>query len=362
MIKHLYVHIPFCKHICSYCSFAKSIVNEKMMYQYIDALFKELDQYDLHDLSTIYVGGGTPTSLNEELLEKLLKRLSSYLADDYEFSIELNPETMNDNKINLLKKYKINRISIGVQSFDPNILKYLNRYHTKEMVFDVVNKLHNIGLDNIRCDLLYGIKNQTKDIIENDIKLFKELKVKHISTYCLEINKGTMLYNNKEEGLDDDETVDQYHLICSLLKDFNHYEISNFGLKGYESKHNLCYWTNKEYLGVGLSSSSYVNNFRYHNTFNLSKYINGDYAHYEESEILGNEYEFEYIMLHLRLNKGISLKEYKEKFNKDFLIAYQKELQELNKYFIIDESIRIKEEYYLLQNDILSTLLLSLDY
>ena len=110
MIKHLYVHIPFCKHICSYCSFAKSIVNEKMMYQYIDALFKELDQYDLHDLSTIYVGGGTPTSLNEELLEKLLKRLSSYLADDYEFSIELNPETMNDNKINLLKKYKINRI------------------------------------------------------------------------------------------------------------------------------------------------------------------------------------------------------------------------------------------------------------
>ena len=362
MIKHLYVHIPFCKHICSYCSFSKSIINDKLMNEYIDSLFKELDQYDLHNLKTIYIGGGTPTSLNNELLEKLLKKLSLLLDNDYEFSIELNPETMNDEKIKLLKKYKINRVSIGVQSFDENILKYLNRFHNKEMVFDIVNKLQNIGIDNINCDLIYGIKNQTDEIIKNDIKLFKELNIKHISTYCLEINEGTMLYNKKEEGLNDEDSINQYHLICSLLKDFNHYEISNFALDGYESKHNLCYWTNKYYLGVGLSSSSYVNNIRYHNTFNLNKYINNDYSKYEEQIIKGNEFEFEYIMLHLRLKKGILLKEYKAKFNKDFLISYQDELKELAQYFLIDDYIRIKEEYYLLQNYILSTLLLRLDY
>ena len=360
--KHLYVHIPFCNHICSYCAFNKSLYNEKFASSYIDALFNELDQYELNNLKTIYVGGGTPSSLNHQLFEKLLQRLQGYLDVDYEFSVEINPETMDDEKISLLGKYGVNRVSIGVQSFDSNIIKYLNRYHDKQMVIDIVNKLHNLNITNISCDLIYGIKNQTKEIIKNDIETFKNLNIKHISTYLLQIEKGTMLYNKKQETLSDEEIVDQYNYICSLLKDYNHYEISNFGIKGYESKHNLCYWTNKEYLGVGISSASYIDNIRYKNIDSLTKYIQNDFKREDEHLIKGNEYEFEYIMLHLRLNTGINLEEYKKIFNKDFLDYYHNELKDLLHYFNIDSNIVIKEQYYLLQNDILSSLLLNLDY
>ncbi|MDY4788704.1 MAG: radical SAM family heme chaperone HemW [Bacilli bacterium] len=361
-INHLYVHIPFCSSICNYCAFNKSIYNKKFGTKYIDVILTQLNKYELSNLSTIYVGGGTPTSIDYHPLDKLLTRLDAYLNENGEFTLEANIENLDNQMIELILKHRVNRLSLGIQSFNQEIIKYLNRHHDFEMAKKVIDKLHKLGFNNINFDLIYGIKNQTIKMIQDDLDKYLSLGVKHISTYLLQIEDHTILKLKNENTIDDDSIIKQYEFICDYLKNFNHYEISNFAISGYESKHNLCYWTNREYLGVGLSSSSYLNNERFTFTSSLKDYLNFDFNRYNVEKIFGNEYEFEYLMLHLRLKEGFNLQEYQYIFKKDFLSSYQEELKDLKKYLEIDENVRIKEQYFLQSNDILSSLLLNLDY
>ncbi len=330
MADAVYIHVPFCSFICAYCDFCKLIYNKDFADKYLDALEKEMKDHEKIKANSVYLGGGSPSSLNPLQLERLLKLGSYYLDKDYEYCIELNPENMDDTKIDLLKKYGINRVSIGVQTFHEKYLKLAERKHTKEDVVKLIDKLINVGIDNISVDLMFGFSNETKYEVEDDINEFMKLNIKHVSCYPLVIEKNTKFYINKIKAVDDDLMYEYYEVINKICKSngFERYEISNFAKKGYESKHNLKYWRDKEYLGLGLGASGYLNDIRYDNTKSLNEYLRGNYVIHKEL-IKGNEKEFEYIMLNLRLSDGLDINEYRKLFAKDFKKTYANEIKKL---------------------------------
>jgi len=329
-ISSLYVHIPFCDHICSYCDFCKMFYNEEMVDRYLDVLINEFDNLNInHKLKTIYIGGGTPSSLNLFQLEKLLVFFSVKLDKEYEFTVEVNPESLSEDKVKLFSKYGVNRVSIGVQSFDSRILNILNRKHSYENVKKCVSLFNKYDISNYSFDFIYGIKDQELNVIEKDLFLALELKPKHLSFYSLILEDNTLLKVNKYVEEDEDVVRNQYDYIYSKLKEnkYNRYEVSNFSLKGYESKHNLVYWNNEEYYAIGVGASSYVNGIRYTTSRNITNYLKGKIDK-EKYEV---EREKEYIMLKLRLDEGINLSEYKSMFCDDFLLKYKQVIDELLK-------------------------------
>ncbi len=341
--KSLYVHIPFCEHLCSYCNFIKIFYDEKIVDRYLDCLEKELNSYQIEDLDTIYIGGGTPSSLSLAQLDKLLQILSKIpLNDNYEYTIEANPENLTKDKILLLRKYGVNRISLGIQTFDEKIGKLLNRKHNFEMVKEVVKNLNMVGIDNYSFDFIYAVPFQTKEIIDKDIDLAFSLNPKHLSFYSLLIEENTLLYLQKYQEADDTIQRDFYDFIYEKLKEngFNRYEISNFAKPNYQSKHNLTYWLDKNYYAIGVSASGYIDNVRYTNTKNLTKYLAND-NNKEINLISKEDKKFEYIMLNLRLDKGIDLKEYQDIFAEDLVKSKEKEIKELEK----SDLVFIKENH-----------------
>lgn len=320
MISSLYVHIPFCEHICSYCDFCKIFYNSKVSNKYLNVLLKELDCLKGNKFKTIYIGGGTPSSLSLVELELLLSNLYKYLDNDYEFSIEVNPETVDEDKVKLFKKYGINRVSIGVQSFDSEILSFLGRKHSFSDVKNCVCLLNKYDINNYSFDFIYGIRNQSIDSINRDIELCLSLSPKHLSFYSLILEDNTLLSVNKYEEIEEDVVREQYDFIYNKLKDnkYNRYEISNFSIKGYECKHNLVYWNNLEYYAIGVGASSYVNGVRYTCSKNITNYLKG-IINKEEFAVDSDK---EYILLRLRLEEGINLFEYNSIFKKDFLLEY----------------------------------------
>ena len=335
MINSLYIHIPFCNHICSYCDFCKMFYDEKICDKYIDVLLDELHNLDInHKLKTIYIGGGTPSSLNIFQLGRLLSNVSKYLDKEYEFSVEVNPDSLDEEKVKLFSKYGVNRVSIGVQTFDNDILKFLKRNHSYEDVKRVVDLLNKYNITNYSFDFIYGIKGQSIDLLENDLTKAIELNPKHLSFYSLILEDNTLLMINKYKEEDEDEVRNQYDFIYSKLKEnkYYRYEVSNFSLKGYESKHNLVYWNNEEYYALGVAASSYVDGVRYTTNRNITKYIQGD-INKESYEV---EKEKEYIMLKLRLDKGINLNEYKSIFCEDFLLKYKSVVDDLLKNGLVE--------------------------
>lgn len=329
-INSLYIHIPFCEHICSYCDFCKMFYNEAICDTYIDVLLEEFKNLNLdHKLKTVYIGGGSPSCLNVNQLRKLLSAFSDFLDIDYEFSIEVNPENINEEKIKIFKEYGINRVSIGIQSFDEGILKFLGRKHCFDDVKNCVDLLNKYNITNYSFDFIYGIKNQSVDSINNDLYLAFNLKPKHLSFYSLILENNTILSVNKYKEEDEDVVRKHYDFIYDKLNnnDFNRYEVSNFCLKGYECKHNLVYWNNLEYYSIGVSSSCYVNGVRYTTSRNITNYLKG-IIDKEKFEV---EKEKEFIMLKLRLEEGINLVEYKSIFFKDFLVEYDEVVYKLIK-------------------------------
>ena len=321
MISSLYVHIPFCECICSYCDFCKMYYEEKISSKYLNVLVTELNDLNIKNkLKTIYIGGGTPSSLNVNQLELLLSNLSAYLDEDYEFTIEVNPESVDESKVSLFKRYGVNRVSIGIQTFDEKILSFLNRRHTYKDVEKCVDLLNMYNINNYSFDFIYGIKNQDIKTIDKDISMAISLNPKHLSFYSLILEDNTLLKVNKYKEIDEDVVREQYDYIYSTLakKGYKRYEVSNFSLHGYESKHNLVYWNNQEYYAIGVAASSYVNGVRYTTNKNITNYSNGVIS--KEEYIVDREKE--YIMLKLRLDEGINLSEYKCIFKNDFLLKY----------------------------------------
>ena len=276
----VYIHIPFCSNICSYCDFSKMYYNKNYVDKYLDELEKEIkSRYKKEIVKTLYIGGGTPSSLDLEQLERLFQKISIFNLDkNCEFTIEANVENLDLDKIDLLKNNNVNRISLGVQTFDNDNLIYLNRKHTKEDVFNTINLLKENNINNINIDLIYGIDNDI-DKVKTDIKYFLKLNIPHISCYSLIIEENTLLKYNNTNYIDEDTEYEMYKYIEKTLEEngYKHYEISNYAKEGYESKHNLGYWDNEYYYGFGLSSVSFIDNYRINNTKNLTKYLNGEY-------------------------------------------------------------------------------------
>ena len=297
----IYIHIPFCNSICTYCDFCKIFYNKKYINDYLNNLEQEIKvRYKSEIVNTIFIGGGTPSSLDDEELIRLMNIIEIFkLNDNYEFTVECNIESITENKLKIMKKYGVNRISIGVESFDNSIIKLLGRNHTKK---DVYNKMKIVKryFSNINIDLIYAAYDDI-NILKSDIDCFLKLDIPHISTYSLIIEDNTMLKINGMKNIDEDIDYEMYKYIEDTLEKNNyiHYEISNYAKNGYQSKHNLVYWNNEEYYGFGLSSTSYINNERITNTKNLRKYLNGEYLDtsvYEDKDIrMENE-----IMLGLR--------------------------------------------------------------
>ena len=356
-MKSAYIHIPFCSSICSYCDFSKFYYNEDWVNQYLEALNNEIDlNYKGEILNTLYIGGGTPSCLNVEQLTQLFNIIKKFnLSSKVEFTFECNVENISKEKLELLYNNGVNRLSIGVQTFNNDLLKTLNRHHTKEEVIEKINLAKSIGFNNINVDLIYAIPKEDMNILKNDLALFLSLNINHISTYSLIIEPNTKLYIDKFKNIDEDLDYEMYKYICTKLKEngYNHYEISNFARDGYESFHNLTYWNNEEYYGFGLGASGYVNGIRYDNTKSLNKYLNKNYIYESHKLELKETIENEFI-LGLRKVKGINKKFFQDKYNiniKD--INHVKKLITDGKLLEDKDNIYINPKYLYTSNDIL---------
>lgn len=355
----IYIHIPFCNSICTYCDFCKIFYNKKYINDYLNNLEQEIKvRYKSEIVNTIFIGGGTPSSLDDEELIRLMNIIEIFkLNDNYEFTVECNIESITENKLKIMKKYGVNRISIGVESFDNSIIKLLGRNHTKK---DVYNKMKIVKryFSNINIDLIYAAYDDI-NILKSDIDCFLKLDIPHISTYSLIIEDNTMLKINGMKNIDEDIDYEMYKYIEDTLEKNNyiHYEISNYAKNGYQSKHNLVYWNNEEYYGFGLSSTSYINNERITNTKNLRKYLNGEYLDtsvYEDKDIrMENE-----IMLGLRKLDGIDLDIFKEKFNVSLEDIYNIDNLISEGYLVKEDNyIKINKKYMYISNEIIVRIL-----
>ena len=358
-VKSLYIHIPFCAHICAYCDFTKLIYNEKFAKEYVDVLLTELDSLNLKNLETIYIGGGTPTSLSDEDFEKVLKKSTGLLSENYEFTVEANVENLTESKLLLMKKYGVNRLSLGVESTYDKILEEIGRHHTFKDVRYAIYLARKHGFDNINVDLIYGLPNQTKELLKKDLEYLLKLETEHISIYSLIVSPGSMFYNKHVSELDEDTSREYYDLILKTMREhgYERYEISNFAKDGHYSRHNLAYWKDKGYCAVGLGASGYVNGIRYKNTLNLTEYLRGNYRYGQEEETIDeNRHLEEYLLTNFRLEKGFLLEDFKNTFGFDFKSRFKKVVGPLvqNGLLIINEkSVRLSDDGLMILDNIL---------
>jgi oxygen-independent coproporphyrinogen-3 oxidase len=296
------------------------LYDEKMAFSYLEHLFMELDAYHINQVETIYIGGGTPSALSDSLFEKLLERLHPLLADGGEFSVEANVESLSDQKLLMLQNYGVNRLSIGVQSTDDDILASLNRKHSYEDVKKVVARARRAGFNNINLDLIYGLPSQSERMLKKDLKRILALKPEHLSLYSLTVHPGTIFFLRgvKEQGEDDSRK--HYDLILKSLRKsgYARYEVSNFAKPGFLSRHNQAYWQNREYYGVGLGASGFVQGVRYDNTKSLTKYLIGQYRQSEEVITISEDEKY-YWMLNLRLASGFLISDYVQRYGRELL-------------------------------------------
>lgn len=367
-MRSVYIHIPFCKSICSYCDFCKFLYKEDWAQAYLNALKDEIyEYYEGEMIKSIYIGGGTPSSLSIDDIKYLFKILEVFKqSDKIEITFECNVNDITKELLTLLKTNGVNRLSVGIESFDKINLKFLNRKHNKKEIFNNI-KLAKKYFKNINVDLIYALPTETYSIFKKDLRNILRLDVPHISTYSLIIEEHTVLYNKKIENINEDDDFKMYNYICKKLrrKGYKHYEVSNFAKEGYESKHNLTYWNNKEYYGFGLGSHGYINKIRYENTRNFNKYLKGEYKLNELLISTKEEMENE-IILGLRKLEGINICDFKEKYKLELLEAFPKIEEVLNnkkkllEYVIIDDEnqyIRIPENKIYIMNEIINLIL-----
>ena len=333
-MKGLYIHIPFCVKKCEYCDFISFAGCDSRFSEYIDALIKEMEEYSGAEIDTVFIGGGTPSLLAPEHISRLCDAVKNNfnLATDYEWTIEANPGTVTDLKTQAMLRGGINRISLGVQSFNDTELKAAGRIHDANTARETVMKLHKSGFRNISIDLMASLPYQTAESFERTLETAVSLPINHISVYSLIIEDGTPIQKKYSEGIykipDEDNDRALYHYTKRFLSEygFNRYEISNYAIPGYESRHNLKYWDCDEYIGIGVAAASYTDGKRFSNTIDLEKYLRGEYRS-GEVEILTNEDMIgEFMMLGLRKTCGVSAAEFERRFGKSIESVYGAQL------------------------------------
>ncbi len=326
-MKGLYVHIPFCGAICHYCDFAKRVPkNDQMIDDYMDALIAEIETYKTHfnTIDTIYIGGGTPSLLSPEQLKKLFQALSD--IHPIEYTIEVNPESYTKEKGLVMKEFGVNRVSLGVQTFNEKLLTYINRKHTNQDVFDAINHLKSIGIPYLSVDLIYAIPGQTIQDLKKDLKHIKKLDISHVSLYSLILEDKTYFYHQYVHGkfhpADQDIEAEMYGLIMDELvkQGFTQYEISNYAKDGHTSKHNIIYWSLDEYIGIGLGSHGFIDGYRTYNERALPKYID----HFQKEKVYQTDEMLlqDALIFGLRKLEGVSISEIENRFKIDIFNRY----------------------------------------
>lgn len=325
----VYIHIPFCKQKCFYCDFPSYALKEELMSEYVDALIIEIKEKLINiNIRSIFIGGGTPSYLPSELLEKLLSAI--YNITDFkniEYTVECNPGTLDYNKLNIMKRYGVNRLSFGLQATQNDFLKKIGRIHNYETFLDNLKIAREIGFNNINVDLMYGLPNQTKEDWKETLETICNLNVTHISAYSLIVEEGTAFYSMYEKGLLDLPSEDDEREMNALTKEilskygYKQYEISNYAKSGYECEHNKVYWCCDEYIGLGSASSSYINNLRYSNEIKVDEYIklikNGEDTRLDIHSNSEEDNIEEFMFMGLRMIDGIDKNEFRRRFHQD---------------------------------------------
>jgi oxygen-independent coproporphyrinogen-3 oxidase len=371
----LYIHIPFCDHKCIYCDFYSIITSDNIL-NFKSALKKEIEYFsniysDNRNYSSIFFGGGTPSLMQPEYIQEIIIHLkNNFNVDDKaEITMETNPGTVNKNKLKSFKEAGINRISIGIQSFDEGELKFLTRIHDKQTAIQTVYDAAEVGFENISIDLIFNLPNQTKEKWIENLKTAAALPITHISTYSLILERGTILnklvLDGKVTMQDDDYDADLYEATIDFLlsKGFYQYEVSNFTKPGFECLHNNTYWKYRDYLGLGPSAHSFMNKKRWWNFSSLKKYIAEIELHghaiMNSERITKNQMHDEYIMLSLR-SSGLDLIDYNKRFNNDWINKnndYFNLLKKENLITIGNNWIKLTSKGYAVCDEILKNIL-----
>ena len=335
-----YVHIPFCTQICYYCDFSKVFIKNQPVDSYLEHLLQEFHSYEIQKLRTLYIGGGTPTALSAPQLEVLLDGLTKNLDLSVleELTIEANPGDLDEDKIAVLKNSAVNRVSLGVQTFDDKMLKKIGRSHLEKDIYENIDRLKLAGFDNISIDLIYALPGQTMEQVKDNVAKAIALDIPHMSLYSLILENHTVFMNRMRRGklpLPKEEVeAEMFEYIIAELEraGFEHYEISNFSKPGFESRHNLMYWDNAEYYGIGAGASGYVNGVRYKNHGPIRHYLKaveeGNARIHEEHLSLREQMEEE-MFLGLRKKTGVSKARFEEKFGTSFENIYGQVVRDL---------------------------------
>ena len=349
----LYIHIPFCAQKCLYCDFPSFARKDHLRKAYIEALNKEIislrEKHNNLEINTIFIGGGTPSVLEADELECLLKEVAKLnMAKDIEYSMECNPGNLTEEKLEVMKKYGVNRISMGLQAKQDNLLKGLGRIHNYKTFKENFLLAKKVGFNNINIDLMFGLPNQRLNEWEETLREIISLEPAHISAYSLIIEEGTAFYNLYENDKlklpTEEEERKMYHLAKKILEEngFNQYEISNYAKEGKECRHNLAYWNMDNWIGVGSASASYIDGKRIKNISSVEEYINSINEKREAvEEIINNSKNDnmeEFMFMGLRKINGIDENEFKKRFSMNINDVYG---EILNKY--IDEGLLIRD-------------------
>ncbi len=341
----IYIHIPFCIKKCDYCDFISYCNKDNLIEEYIEKLKQEISnelQNKEYIIKTIYVGGGTPSSISSKYIVDILNTIKQqYNLNNTEITIELNPGTVTEEKLIDYKEAGINRLSIGLQETNNELLKQIGRIHTYEEFLETYNLARKLEFNNINVDLMIGLPNQRIQNIKISLEKIIKLNPEHISVYSLILEEGTKLYNkyqNNEIELPDEELErNMYWYVKSTLENngYNHYEISNFSKNGYEAKHNTNCWEQKEYIGFGAAAHSYLNGIRYSNSESVEEYINRANKIIHEKQTL-EDMQKEYMLLGLRKIEGISIQKFEEKFVENPIYLFRNELDKLVKQELLE--------------------------
>ena len=356
----IYIHIPFCTKKCGYCDFYSVKWNEIQEHQYIKSAINEIKGYSAlarkFVVDSIYIGGGTPSIISPKNLESIISTIKNIFTveEDSEISMEANPNSLNAQNLAAYKEIGINRLSIGIQSINYGILKNLGRIHSSNEALQAIDLAKSIGFKNINADVMFNIPGQTIDDINNTINQLIKKDIKHISFYSLKLEQGTPMYTSEKNNdiimPEEDLEREMYYAGRNIMEKHNllQYEISNFAVKGYECRHNLKYWNQEEYIGIGPSAHSFLGSMRYSNPSNIIECAlcsEEDVFERNVQEFMNkNDLIFEYIMLRLRLTEGLIFADFTNKFSLNFKEKYAEQikyLKENNLIEIDDDSVHL---------------------
>ena len=330
MCKAAYIHVPFCNSICAYCDFFRCGYQQDIAQRWLTCICKEIKERLQDGLETVYIGGGTPSALTASQLDQLLATIRPYTHAVKEFTLEANIESLTDEKLSIMVKHGVNRISLGVQTLQPQLLKIIRRNHQAEDVHKAITRIHQHGISNISIDLIYGLPEQTLAMWQQDLAyIVDHFDIQHISLYALTIEPNSEFGRKGIQNIDDEVEADMYEYAISYLEEhgFHQYEISNFAKDGYPSKHNQYYWRYDDFYGIGCGASGKQDHQRYDNTRNLSTYLKeGPSPTYiplkKEDEM------FEMIMMSLRMKQGLDLAHFYQTFGCDLLTVYKESVRD----------------------------------